>query len=312
MRILIIEDEQPAARRLTKLLGEVEPSAEVVATLDSVSAAVAWFGALGGHGHPDKHPDTAPELAFMDIHLSDGLSFEIFQRAPVPCPVIFTTAYDEYSLRAFKVNSVDYLLKPIKADDLRRSVDKFKHLRTLYAPPTLAPASALAPASVPASVPAFAPNEHIESLVKSLLKQEPAYRSRFLLKRREDYLVVRTDDVAYLYSEHRLTHLVRRDGTRHIVEFTLDELERELHPQHFYRVNRQFLVHFEAIVGIHRFFDGKLKLSLDPAPKAVAPTLSATTISATSTNATSATSSSITEVIVGRDGAAAFKAWLDR
>jgi two-component system LytT family response regulator len=268
MRTLIIEDEQPAARRLAKLLNEVEPSVEVVAMLDSIQAAAAWFRA-------NASSETLPELAFVDIHLSDGLSFEIFQRVHVPCPVVFTTAYDEYSLRAFKVNSVDYLLKPIKAEELQHSVEKFKQIRALYAAPrqgTMPPP----------------PNAHLESLVKNLLRQETTYRSRFLVQRREQFITIAVEDVAYFYSEHKLTHLVMHTGAIHIVEQTLEELETQMNPRAFFRANRQCIVSLQAIDTIHTFFNGKLKLALKPPPH------------------------SLDEVVVSREKASMLKQWLDQ
>jgi DNA-binding LytR/AlgR family response regulator len=265
MRTVIIEDEPPAARRLIKLLDEVGAGLTVMETLDSVDSSVAWLANR-------QSPETAPELAFMDIHLSDGLSFEIFQRVHVPCPVIFTTAYDEYSLRAFKVNSVDYLLKPIKAEELQQSVEKFKQLRALYGNGASAAST----------------NDHLETLVRSLLKHEPAYRTRFLVQRREQFITIAVEDVAYFYSEHKLTHLVTHAGAAHIIEQTLEELEAQMNPRDFFRANRQCIVSLRAIAAIHTFFNGKLKLTLAPATKAAE------------------------DVVVSREKANLLKQWLDR
>jgi len=280
MKTLIIEDELPAARRLKKLLTELEPQVEVLDTLDSVSGAVAWLRERTA----TSARAVLPELIFMDIHLSDGLSFEIFGHVTVPVPVIFTTAYDEYSLRAFKVNSVDYLLKPVSVEELRASVEKFKNLQSLYSStssvdfPTTA-ASAL-----------VGDTAHLQSLFASLIKQEPTYKTRFLVQQRDRLLSIPVSDVAYWYSEHKLTHLVTHTGATHIIEQTLEDVESQVSPKEFFRVNRQFMVSVVAIAEIHTYFHGKLKLTLKPAVKA----------------------SLNDDVVVSREKAALVKQWLDR
>lgn len=253
MNVVIVEDEALAAKRLKKLLEEYDRSIHIIASLDSVSSAVAWFQS---HSKPD--------LAFLDIQLSDGLSFEIFKHVMLESPIIFTTAYDAYALQAFKVNSIDYLLKPIDTDDLKQSIEKLKMLKAHFQPIGI----------------------DVESLMKSLIEKKPSYRSRFLVTFRDELMVVSTSEVAYFFSEHKLTTLVRNDSKKFIIEATLEELQRELDPSTFFRANRQFIVSLKSITGIHKFFGGKLKLDLSP------PILE--------------------EVTVSRETASDFKAWLNQ
>lgn len=262
LRTLIIEDEPPAARRLQKLLTELDAALIVESCLESVSAAVDWLVA---------HP--RPDLIFMDIQLSDGLSLDIFKQVSVESPVIFTTAYDEFALQAFKVNSIDYLLKPVSIEELGSALDKYRRLSG-------APFASSAPKSLTLT------STEIESIVHSLVKQQPSYRTRFLLEQRERLLTVKVEEVAYFYSEHKLTHLVPHAGKVHVIEQTMEELEEQLNPVQFFRANRQVMVCERAITGIHKHFAGKLKLTLAP----VFPS----------------------ELMVSRERAGSFKAWLDK
>ncbi len=192
MNTLLIEDEAPAARRLEKLLSESAYPVRVVQTLESVKASVQWLAS-----------QAPPDLIFMDVHLSDGLCFEIFRQRPVEVPVIFTTAYDQYALQAFKVNSVDYLLKPVTARDLGTALEKYHKLR-----PGLAPL----------------PAADAETLLKTLLRQQEGHRRRILVEHRDKYLRLEMTQVAYFYSENKLTHLVTGEGKVYVVEPTLVEL----------------------------------------------------------------------------------------
>ncbi|MGE5432633.1 MAG: LytR/AlgR family response regulator transcription factor [Syntrophomonadaceae bacterium] len=231
MKILIIEDEAPASRRLKKLLSELEPAAEIQGCLESVEASVEWLR---------KNP--APDIIFMDIQLSDGLSFEIFNNVNVDSPVIFTTAYDEYAIQAFKVNSIDYLLKPIDTSSLSASIDKFRKIRDVY--------------SVQ-----YRANE-IAELLKSITPASPVYKSRFLIKSGTSMLVIPASEAAYFYVDNKVTYLVGQNGRKHLTDHTLDELEELLDPQHFFRANRKFIVNINAIESAASAFGGKLKLRL--------------------------------------------------
>ncbi|MBO0931497.1 LytR/AlgR family response regulator transcription factor [Fibrella aquatilis] len=255
MTTILIEDEAPAARRLAKLLTQLEPDIQILAQPDTITGAV---GALR-HNQPD--------LVFSDIRLADGLSFEAFRQVEVSCPIIFTTAYDEYAIRAFSVNSIDYLLKPIDPEKLAQSLVKFRQLR-----PTTLPESTT-----------------FQALMTRLMQQgeanRPVYRSRFLVSYRDQLTAVPIDDVAYFYSEQKITHLITAGGKLYPVAQTMDELETQLDPQRFFRANRQFMVSVGAIGTIFTHFNGKLKLDLRPATPH--------------------------EVLVSREKATALKAWLN-
>lgn len=234
MKLLIIEDEYPAAERLQKQLLRLDPTLHILAVLDSVEAAVKWLG---------THP--APDLILSDIQLSDGLSFEIFDRLIVRSPIIFTTSYDEYAIKAFKVRSIDYLLKPIKSEELQRALDKYHDL-------------------VPEAPVVTEHSFRIETLLDSLSHAGRKHKTRFLVKNKEELILVPEAEIAYFQSKNELVCLVRKDGKRFIVDYTLEHLESLLHPANFFRVNRQIIAHLTAIQKIHSYFNGKLKLDLHP------------------------------------------------
>jgi DNA-binding LytR/AlgR family response regulator len=250
MQVIIVEDEKHARDNLEKLLLELDPGIEIQAKLDSVRSAVAWLEA------------NETDLIFLDIHLADDLSFKIFEQTDVAAPVIFTTAYDQYALRAFKVNSLDYLLKPIDKEELARSLEKYRATR----PPK----------------PAF----DVAQLLQSLQQPQRTFQQRFLVYRREKLLSVKTDDVAYFEGEDRYVWLVKRDGSRFMVEYKLSDLEELLDPAHFFRLNRSFIAHFEAIDKITVLSKSRVKVDLKPA----APR----------------------EVVVSTEQTRDFKAWLNR
>lgn len=227
MKILILEDEPLAAKRLESLMKSVEPNAEILAKLESVRSAVKWF---------NEHPQ--PDLILMDIQLADGLSFELFQQVDITAPIIFTTAYDEYAIRAFKVNSVDYLLKPIEQDELEAAVDKFKMQRQ--------------------------PNvqDQIGKVLETLLGQKTEWKTRFLLKAGARFDVVEVADVAYLYAEDKVVFLVTKDQKKYFVDDTLDELEQKLNPKNFFGLNRKYFSQLSAIERIEPHFNGRLKIKL--------------------------------------------------
>lgn len=225
MKVLIIEDEAPAFRRLQKILEEVEPGVEIVEVIDSVEEAVKW---LRYH--------QAPDLFFMDIQLSDGISFEIFDQVKVTKPVIFTTAFDEYMLKAFKVNSIDYLLKPIRPEDLRKSLDKFRELKSQFSGGGI----------------------DIHEVVKHIQLNEKSYKPRFLVKMGEKMISVETSNIACFQTRHGVVHLITRQQKTYLTDYSLEELQSQLDPTRFYRANRQFIISFDAIVTVHKYHKGKL------------------------------------------------------
>ena len=240
MNVLIVEDEKRTAQRLENLLMQYDSAIQVLAQLPSVAKAVAWFADLA---------NPKPDLLLLDIHLEDGSGFQLIEQAKLTLPIIFTTAFDEYTLQAFKTNSVDYLLKPIDADELGAALDKFKTLRLVAAPaPDLAP-------------------------LLELLSQTPlgsssliAYKERFMVTIGPKIRSIETADIAYFFFADKATWLTTQEGLHVSIEYSLDKLIMLLNPKRFFRVNRAFLVSLEAIRTIHTFSGGKLKLDLHPKP----------------------------------------------
>ena len=232
MKVLIIEDEQPAAQQLKKILTQTDPSVSVIEILDSVESSVLWLRTF-----------PAPDAIFMDIQIADGLSFDIFHHVEVTSPVVFTTAFDQYAIKAFKVNAVDYLLKPIDEDELGEVLDKLKKRK--------------AAASVPIDNSVF-----LKSLLQDFSKKD--YKQRFLIKIGQNLTTVETEDIAYFFSEDGVCQFFPFSNRKHIVEHTLDELETLLNPKDFFRINRKFLINIKAIQKISPHFNSRLKLSLTP------------------------------------------------
>lgn len=236
MNVVIIEDEARTARQLERMLKKYDPALHIMAQLPSVSEAVAWFNQQGSGQLPD--------LAFMDIHLEDGLAFSIFEQTRLTLPIIFTTAYEEYMIKAFKVNSIDYLLKPVDYDELAAALEKFKTIRQQPPLPDL------------------------NSLLALIQKpQEPAYKERFMVSLGTKIRSVEVTDIAYFFSEEKATFLVTKEGPSLPVDYSLDQVSGMLNPAFFFRVNRQFLVARPAIQTIHAYSAGKLKLDLLPASR---------------------------------------------
>ncbi len=238
VNVLLVEDEELAARRLIKMLTETDPRIHVVDTTPSVEASVTYL-----------QTNSPPDLIFMDIELADGQSFEIFEQTPVAAPVIFTTSYDEYAIKAFKVNSIDYLLKPIKQTELEASLQKFHQLNQR---------------AEPAPIPLVT----IDALVEQLRQQtQPAtYRHRFLVRYLSQWLPIDVSEIVYFHSEERVTLFRTAKGQKFSLDYTLDELETMLDPIQFFRANRQFIVHIKSVQQIHPYFNNKLKLILNPSP----------------------------------------------
>jgi len=237
MKILIVEDEEMAVKKLTKTLTAVEPTAEVVGVAGSIRETVNWLKA---------HP--APELILMDIELADGQSFQVFEETEVKSTVVFTTSYDEYAIKAFKVNSIDYLLKPIQKEDLRAALDKFSQVKALY------------------QGPAAQPSLNVSNLIKGLLQLQPKeYRQRFLVQYAQKLVSVETQQIAYFYSDERLNLFKTFDGKKMAVDYSLDELEVMLDPARFFRIGRSFLVSIDSVEQIEPYFGNRLALHLKPA-----------------------------------------------
>lgn len=230
MKILIIEDEKLAANRLSSLIKSFDNTIEIVGILDSIKTSVAWF---------TTNPQ--PDLAFMDIQLADGLSFEIFDQVAVSCPVIFTTAFDEYALRAFKVNSIDYLLKPIDNNELIRAMDKFRHLHQ--------------DSSKPETIAAPVMDRVLQMLTKT-------YKSRFLVRAGEHIKTIPVEQVTFFYSMEKATFLNTTENKEYDVDYTLEELEGLLNPELFFRINRKYFVAMEAIRDIVSYTNSRLKIRL--------------------------------------------------
>lgn len=229
MNILIVEDEKHNALRLQQLVTEISDTYHIIGIVGSVEETILWM-----------KNNARPDVALMDIRLSDGLSFDVFQQATVAFPVIFTTAYDEYAIRAFKVNSLDYLLKPIQKEELAIALQKTN-------PTVLQP--------------------NIEQLLELINSKQKLYRKRFLLPAFDGFKTINTDDIAFVYFEYKSTKLTLKSGQEETVSYTLDELEDQLHPDDFFRANRQFIVHMNSIERILNSFNGKLKVVLKKHPE---------------------------------------------
>ncbi|KIC94901.1 LytR/AlgR family response regulator transcription factor [Flavihumibacter solisilvae] len=237
MKVLIIEDEDLAVRKLQKTLQSVDSNAEVVGVTDSIRSSVKWL-----------QDNQAPDLILMDIELADGQSFEIFDKVDVNSTVIFTTSYDEYALKAFKVNSVDYLLKPVQKEDLEAALEKFRKMKQLL------------------GVGESQGNLNVDSLVKELQQrlQPREFRKRFLVKQGQKLVSVEVDDIAYFYSDGRVNFFKTKDNRKFIVDYTMDELEDMLDPDRYFRISRSFYVSIESVDQIHDYFGNRLLLNLQP------------------------------------------------
>ena len=229
MKVLIFEDEKLASERLEDLLKELRPGAEIVAAIKSVEAGVLWL-----------QNNDQPDLIISDIQLLDGTSFEIFSQVALECQVIFTTAYDQYAIKAFEVNSVDYLLKPIQSEKLENALKKYENKATGQSPLDI---------------------EQIKSLLQT---DQQTYKSRFLVKVGQKIQAIPVEKTAYFFTRDKLTYIVTFENKKLPVDHTLEEVDGMLNPSHFFRINRKFIVHFDAVGDIHPYFKGRLKLSLNP------------------------------------------------
>lgn len=232
MKILIVEDEDLAVKKLQKTLAAVDQSAMVVGVAESIRSTVDWLKS-----------NPTPDLILMDIELADGQSFEIFNLFEVQSPVIFTTSYDEYALKAFKVNSVDYLLKPIQKDELEAALNKLQKLRGVDKQEL-----------------------NLDNLIKELQQklQPKEFRKRFLVKNGQKLVSIEVDDIAYFFSDGRLNFFKTKDNKKFVVDYTMDELDEMLNPEEFFRISRSFYVSIESIDKIDDYFGNRLILQLHP------------------------------------------------
>ncbi len=233
IKVLIIEDEEAAAKRLQKMITDVMPEAETYNSIASVGAAVEWF-----------KKNALPDLVFADIHLADGSSLEIFKQVKVECPIIFTTAYDQYALEAFKLNSIHYILKPVKKEELIEAIDRYKKMQTERK----------------------APEVYYEKIF-SALNQPVSYKERFVIRFGEHIKTIETQDVAYFYTENKANFAVMKDGKRYPIDNNLDELEQSINPRNFFRINRQFIISYHAIAEMITYSKARVLIKLNPPSK---------------------------------------------
>lgn len=233
MKVLIVEDEELAVKKLQKTLAAVDESIEIMGVTDSIRETVNWL-----------QDNPAPDLVLMDIELADGQSFEIFKLTEVKSPVIFTTSYDEFALKAFKVNSVDYLLKPVQQEELQAALEKYRKLKQ----------------DKSADI-------SLDNLVRELQQklQPREYRKRFLVKHGQKLVSIEVEDIAYFYSDGRLNFFKTTDNRKFVVDYTMDELEEMLNPEDYFRISRSFYVSVNSIDKIEDYFGNRLILQLKPA-----------------------------------------------
>jgi len=250
MNYIIIEDEYHNAHLLKSLVEDIISDSNLLVILPTIQESIEWF-----------KTQEKPDIIFMDIRLADGLSFDIFKEVDIDAPVIFTTAYDEYALQAFKVYGAAYLLKPIVREELKEAIFKFSKRENVLL------------------------EEDVKAMFQMLTTHQKSYKSRFLLHYRETYRSIAVDSIDYVYLENKITFFKLLDGHDIPVPFTLDEIENQLNPKDFFRVNRQYIIHINSIASIQKYFNEKAKIILRRDPEA--------------------------EVIVSRIKMPNFKIWLD-
>ncbi|MDR2383267.1 MAG: LytTR family DNA-binding domain-containing protein [Prevotellaceae bacterium] len=229
MKAIIIEDEIMAAETLKSLITEIQGDIEILAILQSIEESVEWF---------EMHP--SPDLVFMDIHLADGSAFIIFDSVEIKCPIIFTTAYDEYALKAFEVNSIDYILKPIGKAALEKAISKYKTFNSN--------------ASTNQNV--------IDNLLDTLKRYNKSYKNYFLVHERDKLIPVALDDVYYIFIDTKVVKIVTSDNKGRYIDKTLDEIMTELDPEKFFRANRQYIISRQSIKDMSIWFGNKLSINL--------------------------------------------------
>jgi DNA-binding LytR/AlgR family response regulator len=228
MNVLIIEDEKLAADHISSLVKFYDPDINILARIDSVKKSVQWFNV-----------NPKPDLVFMDIQLADGLSFEIFEQAIVECPIIFTTAFNEYALKAFKVNSIDYLLKPIDFDELKVAIDKYKEVQGVVVK-----------------------NQYQLVMDNVLNMLSDNYKQRFVIKVGEHIKSIAVGDILYFYSMEKATFLHTTNDHNYVIDYSVDQLENLLDPKKFFRINRKYLISMDSIGDIISYSNSRLKIEL--------------------------------------------------
>lgn len=253
MNILIIEDEPLAATRIEKLVHEIQRDVIVLDKIDSIKRAVAWLKS-----------NPSPDLILLDIQLADGISFQIFEQCEVKSPVIFTTAYDAYALKAFKVNSIDYILKPVDKDELTIAFNKYKSLTNGMS----------------------SPEKMIASIGYAMQMLTKKYKERFVIKVGEHLKSVEVQDILFFFSLEKTTFAQTKDGRKHILDFTMEQLEGLLDPSRYFRINRKYFVGIDSIHDMISHVNSRLRLVLKTSDDA--------------------------DIIVARERVQEFKDWLDR
>ena len=233
MKVLVIEDEELAQKQLKKLLHKIDPSVVIMETLETVRASVDWL----------KNNDE-PDLIFLDIQLADGESFDIFNQVEISSPVIFITAYDQYALKAFEVNSIDYLLKPLEKSQLEASLRKYQGLKQKFSNKS-----------------ASLTGEQIDRILSS---QQPEYKTRFITKTGDSIKYISIEDVSYFFSSQEITYLVAKEGKKYVIDYTLDDLIQVLDKKEFFRISRKYIAKISAIDQVRKYFNSRLKVTLNP------------------------------------------------
>lgn len=234
IKVAVIEDEKPAARLLSNMIKSLRPEWEIVTLLGSIEEAVKWFS-------ENKHPD----IIFLDIHLSDGNSFLFIEQAKPESMIIFTTAYDEYAIRAFSVNSIDYLLKPIHKERLEEAINKFESFTSHY-------------------FKEFNEQNNMLEVLQTLITPDKKYRTRFLISGVDKLITLQVEDISYFYSENKISFAVSKQGKEHIIDLSLDRISEQLDPDIFFRTNRKTVVNINSITKIEPYFQGKVIVHTRP------------------------------------------------
>lgn len=250
MKVVIVEDEKLAAEKLKHLLKETDSEIEILQVLESVEESINWFTT-----------NTSPDLIFMDIQLDDGISFEIFDEVKIDAPIIFTTAFDEYAIRAFKVNSVDYLLKPIEKNSLKKGLEKYQEL--------------------------YSEKKNLEERISEVFQQiSKPHKTRFFIKVGVKFQSILVSNICTFFVEERNTFLQTQKGKKYDLDYSLEQIQKIINPELFYRVNRNYLVNINCIEEIVAYSSSRLKLKLKTKME--------------------------DELIVSRDKVSDFKKWMDR
>jgi len=229
MKVVIVEDELVAAQKLERLISQSNDDIQVIAILQSVDESIEWFTL-----------NTAPDLVFMDIHLADGSAFSIFDKVQISCPIIFTTAYDEYALKAFEVNSIDYLLKPINEKSFEHAMNKFRNLAATKSYDT----------------------DMLANVLAAFKDTKKVYKSNFLIPHKDKFIPLAVDKIACLYTENKMVKIITSDNQTYTIDSSLEDMYAQLDPAQFFRANRQFIVSHKSIKDISIWFGSKLSVNL--------------------------------------------------